>query len=279
MFWLWRTLLQVLAEPTRDMSAKKWQPWVALVLPALVCTGMAHAHPAPTLWGYTGLVNIPTADLLPDGQVVFGIGYVQRPYGLSRRASYDNATYYASLGFLPFLEVNLRVTEIRGYRPHNVGPGYGSEKDRSIGMRLRCYQRQAQYFTIAVGIHDPGIESAGFAELSNSLFSALYLVCSKHIARLGLHAGYAVDWLSRQTPHFSGLFAGLEYEAISWLSAMAEFDTHKVSAGVRCTIALGGKSPTRPGVGQPGIRPELGLGIASLGLKKLGGSLHIQLPL
>ena len=249
-----------------------------LLLLGTIWLGTGEARGSPTLWGYTGLINIPTADLVPDGLAVVGTGYVQRPYGVSRCPGHDNATYYAALGFFPFLEVNMRVTRICGSNLDRVLDRYGSDKDRSVGIRVRVLEQRAGRPSVLIGLHDPSLEGAGLGNLSNSGFSAFYVAGSKRVGRVGLHAGYAVDWLLVRSPHFIGLFGGVECAATRWLAAMAEYDTHKSSAGIRCAIPL--RRAIGSGYGaQDAHGALLGFDVVSLGLKKISGGIYVQFGL
>lgn len=253
----------------RDPLAHRRRFAAALAALAVLCAGAGRACAAPTLWGYTGLINIPTADLPPDGHAVLGTGYLKRPYGLCTRPGHDNATYYASLSFLPFLEVTLRVTRFRGANIDHLLPAYGSDKDRSMGVRLRLLgPGHGRAPDVVVGVHDPALGELGLDELSNSGAAALYVVASKRLGRAGWHAGYAVDGARVGHTHFSGLFGGVEVAATRWLSAMAEYDTHKISAGLRGAVAL----PRWPGT-------TLGVHLVTLGMKEAGGGAYLELGL
>lgn len=245
----------------------------------LLLAGVPQAHAAPTLWGYTGLINIPTAELVPDGTIIVGAGYVEQPYGLPRQPPRDNAIYYASVGFFPFLELDVHVAIICGENWDHSVPGYGFNKDRSIGMRLRLLPEGDSYPAVALGAHDlapKGWDEEGVAVTESS---ALYLVGTKTVGPVRVHGGYAVDWLSdTHPPQFEGAFGGVDLALTRWLAAMLEHDTHKASAGLRVAFALRGLLPWRR-LGGDALSPVFGFDIVSLGLKKLGGGTHFQFNL
>lgn len=66
-----------------------------------------------SLIGTTGLVDIPTTHVIPDGKVAFGTGYTDRKYSV-HSPEYTQVAYYITVGYLPFLEVSLRVTNFPG---------------------------------------------------------------------------------------------------------------------------------------------------------------------
>ena len=56
---------------------------------------------AMSIVGTTGLVGIPTARVMPDGKVAFGIGYTDSEYSLYG-PKYAQVAYYVTVGYLSF---------------------------------------------------------------------------------------------------------------------------------------------------------------------------------
>src|SRR5262245_4782666 len=58
------------------------------------------------LGGFSAVMTTPTARFLPDGHLAFGFGYIPAPYAIYERPQgLDNLAYFATIGFLPFVEV------------------------------------------------------------------------------------------------------------------------------------------------------------------------------
>ena len=89
--------------------------------------------PAQSLTGTTGLVSIPTAQMPADGTVAVGVNLIDRRYHDSPDPYPGNTAMvqYASIGFLPFAEVGLRLTRMLD-RPRAQALG-----DRMVSVRLR----------------------------------------------------------------------------------------------------------------------------------------------
>jgi hypothetical protein len=193
------------------------------------------AHPQPfsgqSLTGTTGLVSIPTAAMPADGTVAVGVNLIDR-----RFHGYDNAGFdqhpalveFVSIGFLPFVEVGLRLTRVTGVPRQALG-------DRMVSVRLRLLEETAHRPAVVVGAHD----LAGTRR-----FHAIYAVGSKTVATVprigtvGLHLGYGGDPLSlrRRASGLTGAFGGISVTPASWASLMAEYDTEHVNAGLRLKV-------------------------------------------
>ena len=168
----------------------------------------------------------------------------------------------------------MRVTRFAGRSLDYKYPGYGSDKDRSMCVRLRLLEERGWMPAVLVGVHDPAPSSVGVDAGSNGLFYALYMACSKTVAYIPgypvrVHAGYATDRFAPDFPdhpHFAGLFGGVELAIADWLAVMAEHDTHKVSAGLRWGIPL-----------FDGVR--LGVDTVLLDLEKVSGGACLEFGL
>ncbi len=100
-----------------------------LILSQLVFISLAAAaetvgNAFPANGGYTGLLDMPTARLIPDWNM--------RTY-YTRADPY--ATYGVTVGVLPWLEVNGRVTRISGLPA--LSSNYGDYKDKAIDVKLK----------------------------------------------------------------------------------------------------------------------------------------------
>ncbi len=221
---------------------------------------------AMSIAGTTGLVDIPTARIIPDGRVAFGIGYTDKNHSL-RGPKYAQVAYYVTVGYLPFLEGSLRITNF----PGNMQPGaYGSEKDRMASVKILVRKEGCYMPSVLLGIHDVlGVYNSENPE-ANVNFNAAYIVVSKSIrlafaGSLDIHMGYASDVVVKKASHYSmlGVFAGLEKELCEYLSVMGEYDTQKCNVGLRITP----------------VGEYVNIDLAILGLKHISGGMSISFGL
>lgn len=119
------------------------------------------------LYGETGLLDMPTAEFNPDGEIAAG-------------ASFTPTMDRYSLDFtaLPWLEATFRYSRID--RWNNLFGTGGDLYDRSLGFKVRLSQEEEYWPAIAVGAQDI---------LGTGAFGAEYLVASKHIGDFDVTAG------------------------------------------------------------------------------------------
>ena len=159
---------------------------------------------AQSLTGTTGLVNIPTADILQDGQIYFGVGFVNKKYNTWISDEFHQTAYFVTIGFLPFMEVSLRLTRLLRYGDNALG-------DRMASIRLRLLKEHEFYPSLVLGAHD--FTSAFGIDMFNN-FNTLYLVTSKHIQiesflqKIGFHLGYDTNWIKAVQHQFIGVLEG-----------------------------------------------------------------------
>jgi hypothetical protein len=199
----------------------------------LLILGVYHQVHSQSLSGTNGLINIPTAETLQDGEIAIGINYINKKFDDYYKGKYDISNYFVSVGFLPFLEVSLSVTR---YLNLPYGQALG---DRVPSVRVKVFNENEIMPSIVIGAHD-------FMETgdkgTNKLSNALYLVTSKHFNinpekySAGLHLGYGVNWMKSFDHHFVGLFAGVSLEYKKFIRGMIEYDTEKFNCGVEITL-------------------------------------------
>ncbi len=115
----------------------------------------------PSNLGLTGLLETPTARVMPVNRFRAGATIVD-PY----------REYFGTIGLFPRLEVNGRVTEVRGV-PGFVGDSaYGDAKDKAVDLKFQ-FLREGKYApALALVVMDPH---------GTRLYSAQALVASKQI--------------------------------------------------------------------------------------------------
>lgn len=192
----------------------------------IVAAAGAHEMPAQALPGTSGLVSIPTATIAADGTVAAGVNLIAPHYHEYYGGTFDeNAAQvrFATIGFLPFVEVGLRLTHLYGGVPQGIG-------DRMVSGRVRLLKEGGHLPALAVGAHDV---------VGTRLYHATYAVATKHVrtaaGRAGLTVGYGHDVLGLRTKgrQFDGLFGGVSLAPRPWITLMAEYDGERPNAGVR----------------------------------------------
>jgi hypothetical protein len=181
-----------------------------------------------SLYGHNGLISIPTAQIIEDGQVVFGTGYIPKPFGVVEGTYKDNQIVFVTIGYLPFMELTFGTVRIIN-EPWGIG-------DRTSAFRFRLMKEKRYIPQITVGLHDP---FGGIAEDWAQFLTACYLVSSKNIisepVQVRGHFGYGVDWLKAAHYRLLGAFGGADVR-YKFLSLMAEYDTEHYNYGIRISL-------------------------------------------
>jgi hypothetical protein len=191
-----------------------------------------HNCVAQSLTGSTGLVTIPTADMSKDGEMSFGVSFVNKKYNVRLPDQYHQYAYFVTMGYLPFLEVSLRITQHFNY------PGKEALGDRMPSVRLRCIQEKENIPSVVLGAHD----FLGVLSGTDAIhFNALYLVCSKHFQlnrfpNMSAHIGYGTDWIKAKHREFVGLFGGLSISVHESIACMLEYDDKKMNGGLQVIL-------------------------------------------
>ncbi len=209
--------------PTRGRSARS-----LAILAALAGALHAPLLPAQALTGTTGLVTVPTAVMPADGSATIGVHWVDARYHRSPYGERTAAYKFADIGFLPFLEVGLRLTSVLDTPGQALG-------DRMISVRLRVLEERDRMPAVVVGAHDL---------VGTRIYHATYVAASKEIGKVpvagavGAHAGYGGQWLGIRAKgeQFQGFFGGVSVSPRPWISLLAEHDAERVNAGMRLRV-------------------------------------------
>ncbi len=178
----------------------------ALALPIHIACASDKPFNGPSNWGGSGLLEIPNARVLDDGDMRFGY---------SHAAPYNQLVL--NLGILPRVEFNLRYTEINDI-PSGLGSDFGDYKDKAFDVKLQLVKESRHFPAIAVGLQDfHGTE----------LFRAQYFTISRQIYPLDFTIGLGRERLKGQAelPFWDevGIFGGLEWAINDRFSAMVEY--------------------------------------------------------
>lgn len=190
--------------------------------------------------GTTGLLNIPSADMQPDGTFMAGANYLPRQL-LPDEWGYNTGNYFVNMTFLPFLEVAYRCTFLRG----EFKNGNKLQQDRSVSVRLRPLKEGTWWPSIVVGSNDvfttgklnPFSEENG----NNRFFSSVYAVATKHLLLNGHDIGFTFggNIPFRKDSYKQGLFGGIMYSPafLPPVRLMVEYDTtDAVNIGVAARL-------------------------------------------
>ena len=174
----------------------------------------------PTLnfYGSPGLIDMPTGEMLPDGQFTVGLSNFA---GQSRLT----ATFQA----LPWLSASFRYNGIRDW---NFG-GFEAYYDRGFDMRFRLLQESRRWPALAVGFQDfvgTGIYGAEYIVATKSfdtpalspgrLPGRLKLTAGMGWGRLGSHNSFGAPF-GIERPAFVPNSTGGQIEAGQWFRGPA----------------------------------------------------------
>lgn len=182
---------------------------------------------AQQVLGTSGLMCIPTADMLPAGTFLGGASLTQREL-LADAYTYNNGLYYVTFAPFSFIELTFRETLQRG----DDGSKKLCQQDRSTSIRLRpLHEVEGKWWpSLAIGVNDI------YSDMGRSWYAAWYGVLTKHLALgnlldVGVSVGGAIP--IDQGESYDGVFAGvsLSPQAFRPLNVMVEYDTRGVNIG------------------------------------------------
>ena len=199
-------------------------PLHRVILGSLLACPPAAAQALP---GTSGLVSIPTASVAADGELTVGVNHIAAGhhayYRDGRFDEHGAVAQFATVGFLPFVEVGLRLTRVDDVPRQALG-------DRMVSFRARLLKEGRYHPAVAVGVHDI---------VGTRIFHAQYAVASKTVRTAvgpaGVHVGYGAEVLPlrAQGRQFDGLFGGVSLAPRPWITLMVEYDGDHPNAGIR----------------------------------------------
>ena len=205
-----------------------------VVIVFLVVSGAVSGQ---SVTGTSGLIHIPSARMLEDGQLVLGGAYIPQPYFFRYgRNNNPGLNTYITYGILPFVEVMFRYTHELN-TPVNVETQYFP--DRMLGFRARLLNEKKYLPALVLGLQDA---SAIFGDtcLVCSNYSATYFVGSKNFkTKFGdfdISLGYAFDFLELKSKDYMGVFGGVSYTPKFYENASFVFEHN--SKGFNTGISL-----------------------------------------
>jgi hypothetical protein len=189
--------------------------------------------------GTSGLIHIPSARMLEDGQLVIGAAFIPKPYfqRYERRLN-PGLNTYITFGILPFVELMFRYTHELN-TPVNVETQYFP--DRMLGFRVRLLSEKNYLPAIVLGLQDP---SAIFGDtcLTCTNYSATYFVGSKNFktdfGNFDLSIGYTFDFKELKAKDFKGVFGGISFSPNFYNNAsiLFEHNSKGINAGINVIV-------------------------------------------
>ena len=189
--------------------------------------------------GTSGLIHIPSARMLEDGQLVIGAAFIPKPYfqRYERRLN-PGLNTYITFGILPFVELMFRYTHELN-TPVNVETQYFP--DRMLGFRVRLLSEKNYLPAIVLGLQDP---SAIFRDtcLTCTNYSATYFVGSKNFktdfGNFDLSIGYTFDFKELKAKDFKGVFGGISFSPNFYNNAsiLFEHNSKGINAGINVIV-------------------------------------------
>jgi hypothetical protein len=166
--------------------------------------------------GYSGIINVPNAAVLPDGHFSFLFNN-QTPPNLE--SAYPNSffkNFIATIGIFPYTEITARFM--------NASPS--GPRDLSADIKFSyAFSRFGKWLpSIGGGVQDI---SGGAVFLSTK-----YLVMSEEIRHLRLSIGYGTG-----PNRMEGVFYGIEYFLSKYLQILFDNDVEQTSGAVRFSTA------------------------------------------
>lgn len=241
----------------------------------IVLAGML-VHPdkadAQYMYGTTGLLQMPSADMQRDKTVLIGGGILNPSVIPSREwwGNYYTLNYYINITIFPWLEIGYDCVLVKA-KPgiyHWVPSTYGKfvNQDRSFHGRLRVWKEgwwKEWTPQVVVGLNDPTSGSweggsSSMEQRQNGFFCRYYVAATKHVdftgrGQLGIHAAYVwnmkrIDRLNGPIDRKEGVCFGANYrfglsggnpiveKAINGLNLIAEYDSESINAGFHYAV-------------------------------------------
>ena len=200
---------------------------------------------AQSVTGTSGLIHIPSARMLEDGQLVIGAAFIPKPYftrtygpGRENIRLNPGLNTYVTYALFPFMEVMFRYTHELNV-PVTMETRYFP--DRMFGFRARLLKEKKYFPALVLGLQDA---SAIFGEtcLSCSNYSATYFVGSKNIktgfGNFDLSIGYAFDFKELKAKDYKGVFGGVSFTSSFYddLSILFEHNSKGINMGLKLNL-------------------------------------------
>ena len=238
-----------LKKPCRGLIMSQLRIGVLLLLPWW-------AQAQVNISGKAGLMNIPTARVLPDG--TFYVGYHFNPDHYDLRSGNPNSSvgaapgqsngiFYATLVLLPRLEINISIFRVNGYIPLQAR-GIG---DRQFDVKYALLTERPRRPSVAVIVSAPfGIDNSlvTYAAAATKTITLTEALSTEVTVGYGSpfyfdrsdNKGNDYDIFSnyklhnkndRSNPYLSGPFGGVSVMVRKRVGGMIEWDSRHLNVG------------------------------------------------
>lgn len=193
------------------------------------------------LSGTYGLFHTPVALVPEDKTLLVGAHFLDKHYSsykiyFDKNQAWDGLATFASIAFLPRLEVQIRYTHLLN---REISPATKYFPDRMLSVRYQALRERGFRPAVTVGMQDCAYQF-GFA--STSYFAANYVVASKTLEVSGLrvltNVGYGFGLRPVERLQLEGVFAGLAlgHTKLSGADILLEFDSRYWNVGGRVLL-------------------------------------------
>lgn len=217
------------------------------------------------VYGTTGLLHMPTADMQRDKTFLFGASYLDVA-ATPAHWNYHTFNYYINITIFPWFEIGYTCTLHKAeygstYFPPSVWGKYCNQ-DRQSSGRLRIWKEgwwKEWTPQIVLGANDPSTNDilgnsdkddygiGGVGEMGNGHWNRYYIAGTKHFyfknrGELGIHVAYLYN--KRKDYHLNGPAVGVNFhfylsgtnffvKALNNLNVMAEYDSRTINCGLK----------------------------------------------
>ena len=211
--------------------------------------GVREERRRPIQWvsmvGTTGFINTPWAGVMGDQEIEFGYNlypkeasYFGRPGSdpLNPTKEFPNEVYYASLGFLPRVEVGLRWTVVPGLHPFKdlVPESPTVYSDRMFSGRVEVLKARPGRPGLALGVDD-----ARGTRRFHSTYGVLGLPFDIYHLQNRVTLGYAPSAFKASRRSLEGVFGALEVTVRRSVAVALEHDTEKWNSMLGINLGFG----------------------------------------
>lgn len=201
--------------------------------------------------GTSGLIHVPSAEMLPAGTARIGAFFLNKEFlpdrisirevGEEAGVKYHSYNHFLSITPFPWIELAYTCTLEKGHRnlDENQPIGYYF-KDRFFSVKLRPLKEGKWHPAIAIGTNDP-IRHYNDHSNDAKYFMNFYVAATKHLDlhghELGIHAAYR-HYPSRYNKKWQGVVGGITYRPAfaKNLRGVVEYTGNDLNVGADCYL-------------------------------------------
>lgn len=200
----------------------------------------ATASLQPTILGYTGLINVPTAAVRTDLAIAYRWQSAPNPVMNIPGTAPVDRSYIVALPVLPYTEVALDgLQEIGWYDPQVPLLPYAIH--RALGLKAGGAIPGVPGLSLAAGMVDPvsvnflyrGAVGKTHYGLTSAFGVATYALGPLSLTLGAGYGDHTSDKCCRQSPFLDGLIGGLDWALPLGLEAVGEWDGENLNGALR----------------------------------------------